>query len=560
MSRISNGLIKVTTEPGEMTNKLITSVVIRSKSGPEGFVFIDNEDMLKLYFEDSLNYQSYRRMVNGGVNLLMAKQSNPEGYPDYSIRLCNNKDIPIVYPISTIQSQSVGEYTQKDLGKLVLDENYTLAYELNLINKMEQGDYIILPLLSIESQCMIICGSPSTTEMPFSAEYFRDVFYVNPGVDASTQLKSIKDHLIELKYEVEQDGSQLIVYSNKAYPYKNYYKLSGNSSWNKSMDYNHKLLIDYTDVDKVIQFTSKIYGPRYKDIEIEIDPINYSTDFYLLVKLGEYVENFTVEFHGGTNHYVEDVLLESKLISAEMLVDDLPDGFNPGGKYKFYRDQDPLEQSEDLMKDRWNELEEWDVLHYILLDDGFNSQSYLKLLSQLKDQYDAYLFTVMNTDEVSDLILSYPQLMEDEDDMRVLPYTPVLPMVYDQVFLGPEEDFIVHGSYDPNTENGYQSEQYVTFNDNIISTSSKDAIEMLIIRAFTKRFSKKIEIMLGMDSNFDDTVSKCIVDCSSLVPMLDYVKVIELVRVNLHLLKIYLELKVIKYSKGTILLNFNVKL
>lgn len=561
MSRVNSGIVKIIKNSKDPTNRLLTTGVIRSRSGPDGFVYIGSEDLLDLYFSDAINYASYKKLFDSGVDLLLSRQSSNS--PEYSLRINNNSNIPISYHISSESipsSQTPGISTQEGLGQMIFEDNYTLAYKLYLSSKMTKGQYLVIPTLSIDSQALIICGTPNTTQIPLSIEQFRDIYWVSDSLTLSNQITRIKSYLDDdLGYTIVSSGTDYInFYSLNPKIYKSYYELTGYLI--KDEDYNHKLLVDGTIDSAVIEFTSKIKGSKYINTSINIESISYSQDYLLTVSLDNYTESYLVEFKGGTNHYIEDVLLDSHLISAKMLKDDLPEGFEFEGEYKFRRNQPDLDISNlSLIEDAWQDLEQWDVLQYILIDDGFRNSEYSTFLLDLARFYNAFLMDSSGITIEDPLILSYPQILTGINDTDIISYTPVLEAIYSQNFLEPEDRYLISGDFDETYQNGYKVEDYGIFNLNIISTSGEDQIKNLIIKSYTKRLDKLLEYVLGSD-NYYPLIENAVRSALAYCPMIEYAKIIEVIRLNLHTLRLKLQLQIKKYSTGIIIINFNIKL
>lgn len=295
MTRLVKGKVASNRLPQISNRDLFVTSVIRSKSGPEGWNIVDSLELLDLFYKDSENYVSLVKLVKSGIKLCLSKQSNPLDYPTYSLRINNSKNIPYSYPISTVIYNNRNN-TQEGLGKLILDEDYTLAYTLKLGSKMQSGDFLAIPLLDIENyNTLIYYGDTS----PIASEYFRGSHRVE-GDDVGSQLTSISDYLKSEGYNVSIEGDVLKFWSDVAYQYLGFYKLS-DGNLNKDDEKNHDLLVEYSMKDTLIEFKSKIFGSRANNIKISINNIPYTSDYRLDITLDNFQESYVVEFSGGSD-------------------------------------------------------------------------------------------------------------------------------------------------------------------------------------------------------------------------------------------------------------------
>lgn len=707
MPRLRNGNIRTITPEADYRSRLFTSGVIRSRSGPEGWQIVDSPELLELFFKDSENYNSYKRLVEAGVDLIMAKQSNPINYPNYSVRLTSNPVIPTVYPISTTDysemetvntDDPLGEEVPFEVENKILYENYSFAYILKLNAPMVKSDYIVLPLLDRDEEFrglnLIIYAGADSTPIDIPLENFRSTFALDTELDVQGQLHSIADyleHVLTVPYRCDRsqlDQGILKIESSDAHVFRNFVRIT-DGSLEKDYFRNLDLMVATTLDQSEVEFVSKIYGPRSEDIVINLKKIPFTNDYTLRVSLDNFSEAWRVEFNGGTDHFVEDVLIDSKIISAIKLKNLNRD---ISGDYGFLRHQDPLpyDLSDELLNppsevaplfnfylserffsnllvadiidnlsvsknltmryydaiylipteikkkidyyvDRinqdttiadicswseelntllraleftdlniplstvrslmpssiksridseletyslrkvWEQLEEIDLLYFMALDDGLQNLTYIQWIQRyVMSTFDTYL--ILNVPESldisgnvvdfpieSDKILNFPQSMHDIDNQEVLSYIPTLIKIYDETFLGSISNYVVSNPQDIENKNEYEISDHIIELNHLITTDSKDAIEMLIIRSFIKRLNYALTDILSSD-DYSMMVTRRIDACMQRSSMMDECKILEMTKVNLNTLRLKLSLSTRKYSTGTIILNFTINL
>jgi hypothetical protein len=159
----------------------------------------------------------------------------------------------------------------------------------------------------------------------------------------------------------------------------------------------------------------------------------------------------------------------------------------------------------------------------------------------------------------SDKILNFPQSMHDIDNQEVLSYIPTLIKIYDETFLGSISNYVVSNPQDIENKNEYEISDHIIELNHLITTDSKDAIEMLIIRSFIKRLNYTLTDILSSD-DYSMMVTRRIDACMQRSSMMDECKILEMTKVNLNTLRLKLSLSTRKYSTGTIILNFTINL
>lgn len=625
MPRLINGKINVSSGPQQIQNRLFTAGVIRSRSGPEGWNVIQDVDKLTALYDGCENFESYKKLVEGGVDLILSKQSNPEGYPDYSIRLTSNDSLPVVYPRSDIDYDALPQLnTEEGLADKLIYENYTCAYILKLDDVLVKGDYIVLPLLAnwVKGYNLIIYTEGTIEDL----EKYRDIFKIDPDVvtTRSEQLLAIGEHLASLTVPYYVDYSEIdngilkFEYID-AYIFREDTKLT-NGVLTRDFDRNLDLMVATTRDEVYIDFTSKIYGPRYKDIELSLRKLPFSNDYILKVGIDDYIESWRVEFNGGSDHFIEDVLVDSILIGATK---DSTPSEDLSGIYGYIRTQNPLPYdigselayspfhlvspylSEGLVSDivgalasmwisdlsitldlvkqklpqyvdaidyelstyslrkMWESLEMQALILYMMMDDGMQDISYIKWMkTYVMGFYKAYFITTLDTEDApykSDLFLLFHQSMKDIEGNSILSFVPTLIKIYDQTFLGSIRDFIVSDPVDIENRNEYEVGDYIIELNHLISTDQKDAIEKLIVRAFTRRLDNALEDVLSVD-DYQSIIQSQIISTMQLCPLMDFCNVIEIVKTGNNAIRLKLSLRVKKYSTGTIIMNITVNL
>jgi hypothetical protein len=219
----------------------------------------------------------------------------------------------------------------------------------------------------------------------------------------------------------------------------------------------------------------------------------------------------------------------------------------------------------------WEQLEEIELLYFIALDDGLQNLTYIQWIQRyVMSTFDTYL--ILNVPEFldisgnvidfsieSDKILNFPQSMPDIDNQEVLSYIPTLIKIYDETFLGSISNYVVSDPQDIENKNEYEISDHIIELNHLITTDSKDAIEMLIIRSFIKRLNYALTDILSSD-DYSMMVTRRIDACMQRSSMMNECKILEMSKVNLNTLRLKLSLSTRKYSTGTIILNFTINL
>lgn len=622
MARITKGEVAKNVVPKDTNRELFVTSVVRSKSGPEGWYIVDNIEILDLFYKDAINYHSLKLLVDDNVSLCLSKQSNPIDYPDYSIRLNNNRNIPVSYPIST-ESYESAITGQGDVGRLIMDENYTFSYKLTLTEPFSGGDYVVLPLLDSPGFNTIIYQGDLA---PIPSEHFRGSLRL-VGLNVIDQLIEIKNYLSGEFYESEIKGNSISIWRSDAMRYLGSYSLA-NGTFEKDTDLNHKLLVNYSMASAMMEFTPKIYGVRANDIIISISKVPYTTDYVLEITLDSFKESFLVEFNGGTNHYVEDVLMDSILINCKVLNSDFS-GFDPSGIYYVKRLQDelPLYQSiinwtyeesisyltnhvnsilsasqglsnmtlndicsvypdlSDRIRSEANnfslisswlgnpidhlpninltrDLSRTDLMHYLVMDDGMANDHYTQWLDDniLRD-IDAYLMAQRGESYSvnSDRVMLFSQELSDKTG-SIMSMVPSIKKIYSNDFLGIVDSILISEPEYEGNINQYINSSYHTELIYLINTLGQDMIETLLISNFSKRLSKNLDNLYGMTDNYSSIVNKCLIESKSLCPLIDSVNLMDCSVTKFNTLGIRINLKVKRYSTGIIYLNFNINI
>lgn len=557
MSRIVNGSITIRRNLSYNAD-LVTAGVVRCRSGTKGFVRVRTLEDLELYFSDALNIESLRLLVSNQIPLELSVPTISN--PDYSMILTPFSNLPVVYIRSdltyTPDDINLVDITQEGLGDLIIKKGYCYAYKLT--KELKSGDYISIPIE--DRWCLIYVGAlPPITLNNFSMILHLDEFSWDGLMDL------INDPSRSNLMRAYRTPDGLSIHTIQPHKYDTYSNVEG---FSRDEEEDHRLMAcSALAADGwILKLTSEIYGPRYSEMKIKFEKINLSSDYLLSISLGNYTESFRINPSVGNLLYIGDVLLDSKLLAAELVgdVNRLP---SIVGSYEFLLPQKDIPSDLESIKSAWSDLPE-DALYYLAIDDGLNSESYLKWL---ESNFTNVIDNSVRDGRVNLTVMGYLTELNQEFNKRVilfsqkvlskgveyLPWVFPIIWIYDQRFVGDISGYLLEGTNgDSDHINQYFEEDYLVFTSELISADGTTPIVQLITDAFVLRMHKYMRLLISQDSNFEVQILSWISTVLQQCPMISKAELISCEMPYLHQLKVKISLELKEYKSGTIIINF----
>lgn len=560
MSRIVNGSITIRRNVNYNAD-LVTVGVVRCRSGTKGFIRVRNLEELELYFGDAINIESLRLLVSNKIPLELSTPTISN--PDYSMILTPFSNLPVVYTRSDLlystDDINIVDITQEGLGDLIANKGWCYAYKLT--EELESGDYISIPIE--DRWCLIYVGElPSITLNNFSMILHLEEFSWEGLMDLindDSRSSLMRSHLTS-------DG--ISIHTIQPHKYDIYSNVDG---FGRDVDEDYRLLACSAKASDgwILKLTSKMYGPRCNDLKVKFEKINLSTDYLMTISLGDYIETFRINPSMGTNLYIGDVLMDSKLMGAELLSEDEVPSIE--GSYEFILDQDDIPSDLASMKSAWNEIPE-DALYYLAIDDGLNSEFYLKWLeSQFTDPINNSVrdgkvnLTVMGyttdlTHEFNKRVILFSQMIQSKG-VNYLPWVFPIIWIYDQRFVGDLSGYLLEGDcVEEDYINQFIEEDYLVYTSELISADGTSPIVQLISDAFVLRMHKYMRLLIGQDKDFEVQILSWISVVLQQCPMVAKASLVSLEMPYLHQLKVKISLELKEYKIGTLIINFIINI
>lgn len=581
----------------DYTLLLITSSVCRSVSAPTGFQFIPDLATLDLYFNDSIEYNSYKELVtNTGCQLYLASQYSDESkHPYYSLRLTAKTFLPVVYPRSNLDYTNWIPHIELSLNQDTMNQVYlgthTFAYKVDINTPLSYPSFFVVPhleqLTSIQGNTIIWFGTDDDEAPPRPAEDFNGSYKVkyDPNDDQGSlhQMEAIKQILGKgvydeptsegekegMQYELydNEDGS-LTFYSSYSNLYIDYKDMGEDGYYGVDTEFNYDLLVlaamnlnEYgEDTNEYVTFTSKIRGPRCQEIKINLNK-EFQNDYYnLRIQLGDYVENFRFTFILGQDH-ISRVLEDSKILSAH--TQSVYNG--PAVEYEFRRTATSLIESTyvDDMMTQWNDISETDYLIYLLLDDNLNIPRYHTFLAKLATNLNAFVF--ITTDP--QITMSHPRTIAFTQKVsnisgKLFKYLPELRLLYTQDFLGEVGYYLIETAPEVSKNvNVYDIQEFGCSINRMVSTDSDiNIIVRLAAAQFTKRFTFLLHNIISIDNGYASLIHSYIRSVLAVTPLIETAQLSNLTRSGRNTLNIRLDLTIPRLIKDVISLNFTINI